>query len=169
MRRKSPVLAAVLSFILGPLGYLYIGWQYAVMCTGVFLVFVLVLTVTDFPIPPWMKFMILAVLSWKAFTICSVRNHLIETDDGAARALNSFPIAAMAMSDLLVGIGMFYAGAVGVYAAALFLLDGNILKGLLTLLIGTPALVWIASMVFGLIAAGIDAVFARGVENLFRR
>lgn len=169
MRMKSPVLAAVLSLFFGPLGYLYVGWRYGVMAVVVFLVFVLVLSVADLPLPRWMRYVILPVLAWKAFTICSVGNAFIEAGDDNARALNSFPIAAMAMSDLLVGIGMVYAGAVGLYAAAVLLFDGSLVKGLLMLFVGTPALVWIATMVFGFIAMGIDAAFARGAENVFRR
>ena len=75
----------------------------------------------------------------------------------------------MAMSDLLVGIGMFYAGTIGLYGAARLVLEGRVLRGLLLLLLGTPLLVWIASLVFGLIAVGIDSIFASKMENLFRR
>jgi hypothetical protein len=168
-RRKSPALAAALSFVLGPVGYLYIGWRYAIMALAVFLTFVFVLTAIHFPVPPWMGLVIMAVFAWKAFTICSVWNHLIETDDEEALVLNSFPVAAMVLSDLLVGVAMFYAGALGLYVAATLFLAGSVLRGLLVLLIGTPCLVWIARMVFGFIALGIDALFARGAENLFRR
>jgi hypothetical protein len=111
MRKKSPVLAAALGFIFGPLGSFYIGWRYAIMALAVFSIFVVVLTATAFPIRSWVKFVILAVLAWKAFTICSTRNHLIETHDQHVGALNTFPIAAMAMSDLLVGIRLFLCGS----------------------------------------------------------
>jgi hypothetical protein len=168
MKKKSPTLAAVLSLVFGPLGYLYIGWRYAVMALAVFLIFVFVLMVTDFLIPE-MRFVTLGILAWKAFIICSVRNQLIETGDEDIAILNSFPVAAMAMSDLLVGMGRGYAVAVGLYVTVRLLLDGSVLNGLFLLLLGTPALVWIASIVFGFIALGIDALFAKGGENLFRR
>lgn len=169
MQKKSPVLASILSFIFGPLGYLYLGWRYTIMAFVVFTVFVLVLTLINFPIPGWMKYVTLAVLAWKAFTICSVRNRMIETDDKDIGILNTFPIAAMAMSDLLVGMAMGYAGASGIFVAAKLILEGSHFRGLLTLLIGTPVLVWIASIVFGFVAMGLDALFARSAENLFRR
>ena len=141
MRKKSPAVAAVLSLFFGPLGYLYVGWRYGVMAVVVFLVFVLVLSLADLPLPRWIKYVILPVLAWKAFTICSVRNSLIDAGDDEAKALDSFPVAAMAMSDLLVGIGMVTAGAVGLYISAVMLFDGRLLKGVLTLLVGTPVLV----------------------------
>jgi hypothetical protein len=74
-RSKSPALAAVLSLFFGPLGYLYVGWRYGVMAVGAFVLFVLVLSVAHFPLPRWMKYVILPVLAWKAFTVCSVRNN----------------------------------------------------------------------------------------------
>jgi hypothetical protein len=168
MKKKSPILAAVLSFFFGPLGYLYIGWRYAVLALFVFIAFVIVLSVTNFPIPTWMKYVILAVLAWKGFTIVSVRNALIDSQDEHVSALNTFPVAAMAMSDLLVGFGIFYAGAIGLYATAILILKGSVLKGLLLLFLGTPFLVWIASVAFGFLAMGIDAIFASKMENIFR-
>lgn len=169
MRKKSPAIAAALSLFFGPLGYLYVGWRYGVMAVAVFFVFVLVLSVLDLPLPRWIKYVILPVLAWKAFTICSVRNALIEAGDDDAKVLDTFPIAAMAMSDLLVGVGMVTAGALGLYVSAIMLFEGWIIKGLLTLLVGTPVLVWITTMVFSFLAVGIDTVFARGAVNVFRR
>ena len=116
-----------------------------------------------------MKYITLAVLAWKGYTIVSVRNALIEAGDEQASALDTFPIAGMAMSDLLVGIGMFYAGAIGFYVAAKLILEGSVFRGILVLFIGTPALVWIASLVFGFITMGADLVFASHAGNIFRR
>jgi hypothetical protein len=169
MRKKSPTLAAALSLFFGPLGYLYIGWRYAVVAVGAFAVVGTVVAVAGFDVPPWMKYVILPVLAWKAFTICSVANAMIEADDDNANALNSFPVAAMAMSDLVVAFGMISAASVGLYVSGVLLLQRSIIKGLLVLFVGTPALVWIATVAFGLIADAIDAAFARGADNVFRR
>ena len=168
-RRKNPFVAAVLSFVFGPLGWLYIGWRYAVLALAVVAVFVLVLTAINFPIPSWMKYVILLVFAWKAFTIVSVRNALIDAEGQDVLALNTFPIAAMAMSDLLVGIGMFYAGAIGLYVAGRLVLEGSVLRGLLVVLIGTPVLVLVAGLVFLPIAMGIDFIFAPKMKNIFRK
>lgn len=167
--RKNPFVAAILSFVFGPLGYLYIGWRYAVLAAAVLAIFVFILEAINFPIPAWMKYVILVVFAWKASTIVSVRNELIDAENEDVHALNTFPFAAMAMSDLLVGVGTFYAGAIGLYAAARLLLEGGLLRGLLVLLVGTPLLVWIASLVFGLIAMGIDAIFVSKMKNIFRK
>lgn len=168
MQKKSPTLAALLGFIFGPFGFLYIGWRYAVSALLVFLIFGVVLAVLDFPIPTWMKYVILLVSAWKGYTICSVRNQLIDSEDKNIGVLNSFPFAAMAMSDLLVGIAIFYAAAIGLYAATVMFFDGSVIKAGLMLVVGTPVLVWIASLLFGFIAMGVDALFAKGAANVFR-
>jgi hypothetical protein len=168
MQKKSPTLAGLLGFIFGPFGFLYIGWRYAVLALLVFLIFGTVLTMIDFPIPAWMKYVILLVSAWKGYTICAVRNQLIDSEDENIGLLNSFPFAAMAMSDLLVGIAIFFAAAIGLYAAGVMFFDGNVIKASLMLVIGTPVLVWAASLLFGFIAMGLDALFAKGAANVFR-
>jgi hypothetical protein len=167
--RKSPLVAGVLSFVFGPIGYLYIGWRYAVLGLAVLAIFATVLALINFPIPAWMKYVILGVFAQKAYAFVSVRNELIDAESTEVSALDTFPVAAMAMSDLLVGVGMFYAGTVGLYVAVRLLLEGSVLRGLLVFLVGTPVLVWIANLAFGLIALGIDAIFAPRMKNVFRQ
>lgn len=169
MRKKNPVVAAVLSFIFGPVGFLYIGWRYALLSLPILIIFVFVLTVANFPIPEFMKYVILVVFAWKGFTIATVRNAMIDAQDEDVSSLNTFPVAAMAMTDLLVGIAMFYAGTIGLYVSARLILEGNIFRGLLCFLLGTPTLVMISSLVFGLIATGIDAIFITTMKSPFRR
>ena len=166
--KKNPIVAFILGVIFGPLGYLYIGWRYALLAFGVILVFTLVINVAGFPLPFWVRYVVLFVFGYKAHTICSARNELVEMGEfDQVQNLNSFPFAAMAMSDLLVGIGLFYAAILGLWVSVLLILGGSVLAGLATLLIGTPILVWVSSMVFGLIALGIDTI-AGGDENIFR-
>jgi hypothetical protein len=159
----------MLSFVFGPFGYLYVGWRYAVMTLAVFVLYFLVLALAGFTLPEWMKYIILPVLAWKAFRICSIRNAMLESGDDQAKVMNTFPIAAMAMADLLVGLGMVTAGALGLYVSGLMFMDGRIVRGLTTLIIGTPALVCITTLVFGLIADAINALFFIGAENVFRQ
>jgi len=166
--KKNPVVAAILGVVFGPLGYLYIGWRYALLALGVILVFTLVINVAGFPLPIWVRYVVLFVFGWKAHTICSARNELVEMGEfDQVQNLNSFSFAVMAMSDLLVGIGLFYAAILGLWISVLLILGGSIFTGLAMLLIGTPILVWISGLVFGLIAVGVDSL-AGGGENIFR-
>jgi hypothetical protein len=176
-KKKSPTAGAILGFIFGPFGYIYIGWKYALMGVAVYTVFFLILMPLDLDPAilrtlPGGRFMVhlplAIVFAWKAYTICSLRNALIEAEDERATMLNTFSVAGMAMTDLLVGIAIIYAGALGIYLSVITFLGGNLVKSLVYLAIGTPVLVWIASIVFGFIAAGIDILFAKGAENFFR-
>jgi len=168
LMKKNPIVAFILGVIFGPLGYLYIGWRYALLAFGVILVFTLVINVAGFPLPVWVPYVVLFVFGYKAHTICSARNELVERGEfDQVQNLNSFPFAVMAMSDLLVGIGLFYAAILGLWVSVLLILDGSVLAGLAMLFIGTPILVWISSLVFGLIALGVDSL-AGGDENIFR-
>lgn len=168
LMRKNPIVAAILGAIFGPLGYLYIGWRYALLAFGVILIFTLVINVAGFPLPIWVRYVVLFVFGWKAHTICSTRNELVGMGEfDRVQNLNSFSFAVMAMSDLLVGIGLFYAAILGLWVSVLLILGGSVLAGLAMLLIGTPILVWISSLVFGLIALGVDSL-AGGDENIFR-
>lgn len=168
LMKKNPIVAFILGVIFGPLGYLYIGWRYALLAFGVILVFTLVINVAGFPLPVWVPYVVLFVFGYKAHTICSARNELVERGEfDQVQNLNSFPFAVMAMSDLLVGIGLFYTAILGLWVSVLLILGGSVLAGLAMLFIGTPILVWISSLVFGLIALGVDSL-AGGDENIFR-
>lgn len=113
------------------------------------LIFVGLLMVVDFDpavmpsVQSWIRYPLLLVYAWKAHTICTVRNGFIDAQDEKAKMVSTFPVAAMAMADLLVGLATFYAGALGVFASYLIFCGGSVLKGLLMLLVGTPALVWL--------------------------
>lgn len=74
----------------------------------------------------------------------------------------------MAMADLLVGIAIVYAGAIGLYVSAKLILDGHVLRSIFFFLIGTPMLMLIAEFIFGLIATGINAIFLTTMKSPFR-
>ena len=125
----------------------------------------------NFESPTWMKYVIMLVFISKAFTITTTRNQLIEhgNEDGKEylKFLDSFTGATMAMTDMLVGMGMYYAIAICLYVSAGFLFGGQIFKGLLMLFIGTPIFFYITQLVFGAIAMGIDAIAAKGAKNIY--
>jgi MFS family permease len=168
LKKKNPILAAILGFILGPIGFIYIGWRYMIMGLLIFIIFAITMALVDFPIPSWMKYIILLVTAWKAWTIVTLWNTLIDCNEEMIHNLHRFPFAAMAMSDLLVGIAMFYAGAITLYAGVISLYRGHIISGLLLIFIATPLFIWLANLIFSLIAMAIDAIFAHEMENIFR-
>ena len=65
-KKKDPKVAGVLALVAGPLGFLYVGWRYALAATAVF---VSVIGVSAFllPIPSWLIYVNLPVLAFLAY------------------------------------------------------------------------------------------------------
>jgi len=173
--KKNKKVAAILGFLFGPLGYLYIGWKYALMSLILFSIFTIVsmfLNLDLYSLEIYARFFarlpIMIVFGWKAYTICSIQNKLIEANDSFANRLHSFPIVTMAMTDLLIGVGMFYSGGLCIYASLKIIFGNNLFKGLVLLVVGTPIIVWTANFLFSIIAAGIDTIVSQKENNIFK-
>lgn len=171
---KRPALAATLAFVLGPFGLLYLGWRFTVLSFVMLLVFTLPLTLLDLYIPPFAHLLILAVFGWKAHTIATVQNELIEAGDPAVHDLRTFSLAWMAVADLLTGVGMAFAASLGLSFSYDLFSRGSVLRALAMLALGTPILVYLASLLFGLVSMGLSALVAAGKPGgssmaLFRR
>lgn len=180
LKKKNPIIAGVLGLLFGPFGYIYINWRYFLMSLVVFTIFTLIFIFLGLDIallPPglgrfFVRLPLILIFGWKAYTICSVRNALIDAKDSEVNLLNSFPVVTMAMTDLLVGIGKFYSGAICIYGSVRIFLGGSLLIGFLCL-IGTPLVMYVAGVLFGLIGMGIDTLVAflftkRATRNFFR-
>lgn len=164
MKKKNPNIAAILSLIFGPFGYIYIGWKYFIVALFIFFIFSVVFILIGFDpsfLPQsarfWLKIPILLVLSWKAHTICFVRNNLIDKQGGDVKLLNTFEIVTGTMTDLLIGIGKVYAGVLGLYASIISFSEGNFFWGII-FLIAIPLLVYVFGIIFTLITMGIDTI-----------
>lgn len=175
--RKSPAIAAAVSFVFGPLGYFYLGWRYGVLAPITLALFTTLLDLIGslllgvdliWATRSWIWGPVLCAFAYKAHRVAAVRNELIEAGDPNVAALNSFPMAAMAMADLLTGLGMFVGIALGLVLSGKLFIGGRLLRAILMLVVGTPILAGIAAFFFGLVAMGIQAVFHRKMENLFK-
>ena len=131
MKKRNPMLAAVLILFLGPIGFVFVGWRYALLAFILLLFFASVLTVVGFPAPWWIKYFILPALAYKGYKIVSFRNNLISDGDQDVRYLNTFCGATIAMSDALVLIAVIYCLVVGIFASFKMLLAGVVFSGLI--------------------------------------
>ena len=165
IRTKNPIAAAILSLIFGPLGYFYVGWRYGLAGT-VFVLLVtpimaLVLALTGFILPGVWSYAAVIPIAWKGFTICQAYNaSRLSRDVNLAKPItvDSFTAAAIAMSDLFVGIVQFYSVAIGLYASINALTGGDLATGFLLLLIATPVFVFFNGLIAGLLATGFDTI-----------
>ncbi len=68
LKRKEPKVAGALALVLGPLGFLYLGWRYALAAS---VLFVGVILVVGFmlPVPSWLMWINLPVFAAIAYSI----------------------------------------------------------------------------------------------------
>jgi hypothetical protein len=156
-RRKNPTVAGALALVGGPLGFLYVGWRYAVAATVLFLSSILVFTFLV--VPPWFKYVNLPVFSFMAYRICEKLNGFV--DEGQHRSVllsGTLPVAVFAMTSMLPLLAAFDSAVFGVAIAVPQLVRGDVGGGLLMLLVVTPLLAALSFVFSAVLATGIDRV-----------
>jgi len=162
--KKHPAIAAVLTLIFGPFGYLYIGWRYALSCSIIFVIFTILLSVALF-VPIWLKYVTVLVLAFWSVQICQIRNIIINEKHFDAFAFNTFPVAVFAMTTLLPILTIVDTVAIGIFVSVRRMIGGEIGKSLIILLLATPFLCFVLYFVSSLIACGIDKLVLRFAPN----
>ncbi len=155
-KQKNPTTAGVLALVAGPLGFLYLGWHYAVAATAVFAGVILVVAFV-LPVPTWLVFVNLPVFAFIASRICEKLNSLV--DDGQHRgalASRTLPVAVFAMTSSLPLLAGVNAAVMGASTAVSQYTGGAFGGALFTLLLITPIFVVVNFILGVAIAAGID-------------
>ena len=155
-KRKNARLAGALALVGGPLGFLYVGWRYALTATVVFLSFLAVFAFLLF-VPPWLKYVNLPFFAFMAYSICEKLNDLV--DRGHHRGLlesKTFPVAIFAMTSMLPLLAGFDSAVLGVATAVPQLFNGDVSGGLFMLLAVTPLFAAANFVGFVLVATLID-------------
>ena len=156
--KKNPVVAGALALVGGPLGFLYVGWPYALAATGVFLGLIAIFAFLFF-VPPWLKFVNLPFFAFMAYAICDRLNGLAEQGQHRGAAVSqTLPVAVFAMSSMLPLLAAFDSAVYGVAIAVPRLMEGDVGGGLLMLLLVTPLFAVLNFAFFVVIATGIDRV-----------
>ena len=127
----------------------------------------MVLTVIDWPIPGWMRYLWLVTLAFKSYQVCRFLNRQLDAGEDTSW-LRSFPSVIVISSELIVSLSIIYALAIGLYAGAIFLLSGRILAGLGLVLLGTPLLVLIVAWLSAQISNSIDELFMNKVPTAIK-
>ncbi len=155
-KRKDPRVAGALALVGGPIGFLYLGWRYALAATVLFLALLMAFAFLLFA-PPWLKYVNLPAFAFMAYTICERLNDLLER--GQHRAVleaKSLPVAVFALTSMLPLLAAFDSAVFGVATALPQLMRGDIGGGLMLLLVVTPLLALASFVGFVLIASLID-------------
>ena len=160
-KKKNPRVAGGLALVGGPLGFLYIGWRYALAATVVFLSIIMVFAFL-LPVPSWLKYVNLPVFAFIAHRICQKLNRLVDrglhTDTLES---NTLPVAVFAMTSMLPLLAGVHSAVMGVTTAVSPFMGGDVGRGLFMLLLVTPIFVAVNFVGFALIAALIDRVVLR--------
>lgn len=163
-KKKHPALAAIVTVIFGPLGYLYVGWRYALAGVVIFAIFIIVFSLLLF-VPPWLTYVNVLPFAVMAVNICQIRNTIIDNKHPDAFAFNTFPVAIFAMTSLLPILAVVDTAAIGIFMAIQRMLGGEIGKSLFILLLATPFVACINWFLCSFIASAIDRLVLRLVPN----
>lgn len=153
---KNPRVAGVLALVGGPLGFLYVGWWYAVAAIGVFAGVILIVAFV-LPVPSWQVYVNLPVFAFIAYRICEKLNSLV--DEGQHRgavASKTLPVAVFAMTSSLPLLAGVNAAVMGATTAFLRYAGGHAGGALFMLLVVTPLFIAVNFVLGVLVAAGID-------------
>jgi hypothetical protein len=168
--RKNPAVAAGLALIAGPVGFLYIGWRYAIAATVVFVAFVAIFDVLLF-VPSWLKYINVAVLAYMAVEVCEIWSRVLDASHPNALALNTFPVAIFSMTSLLPILAAADTAVVGLYFAAEAFAHGELGRALLIAIVATPFLATVHLLGFSIVAGLLDrlvlAMVPTATTNIF--
>ena len=159
-KTKNPRVAGGLALVTGPIGFLYIGWRYALVATVVFLSIIMVFAVL--PVPFWLKYVNLPLFAFMAHRICQKLNRLVDRElHRDALASNTLPVAVFTMTSMLPLLAGVHSAVMGVTTAVSPFMGGDVGRGLFMLLLVTPIFVAVNFVGFALIATLIDRVVLR--------
>ena len=155
-KKKDPKVAGALALVAGPLGFLYVGWRYALAGTVVF-VSVIGLSAFLLPVPSWLVYVNLPVFAFLAYRTCETLNGLVDQGQHrSALASNTLPVAVFAMTSALPLLAAVNAGVMGVATAISQFMGGNFGGALFMALLVTPLFVVVNFVLGAVVAAGID-------------
>ena len=156
LKQKDPKVAGALAFVAGPLGFLYVGWRYAVAGTVVF-VGVIGASVFLLPMPSWLVVVNLPVFAFLAYRTCETINGFSDQAQyRSAVASNTLPVAVFAMTSALPLLASVNAGVMGISTAFSQFSGGDIGSALFMALLVTPLFVVVNFVLGAVVAAGID-------------
>lgn len=160
---KNMWLAFLVSFLLGPLGYIYLGIKYCCSAVIIFLGFILFLFainldpvhITSFlknnPFNLLLIISLPSALAWRAYIMAKSRNSVIAENDGDAVAMlvgDKFAHVFAITLPLLEDLFLFYSAALFLCMAAGKFIGGNIVGGVFALL-GVPVVLVLINLTVG--------------------
>ncbi|MBT6051652.1 MAG: hypothetical protein HOG49_33020 [Candidatus Scalindua sp.] len=162
LKGRNLLLAAILSLFLGPLGFLYVGWTFMVSGLIITAIFALVLSIINLPTPSLFEYLQLVIFSYHAYKLATIRN-LVANDPMTTmediKQFKSFGFSVIAMTSVLMTLAQYYSLVVGFYMAYISFANGKILIGVLIVIFGISAIMWVLTSIFGFISSVLMVIF----------
>ncbi|MDR3666560.1 MAG: hypothetical protein P4L35_06945 [Ignavibacteriaceae bacterium] len=162
MTKKNPTIATVLSLILGPVGYLYIGLNF--MLSGIIItaLFTFVLSLFNFPFPNIFNYLQLLVYAYFGYKLSILRNVFVDSWDLTSddiKEYKSFGYSFVIMTNLLMTLIQFYSTIVGLYLVYKSFENGRIVVAILILVFGIALIKWVLTSVFSFLSGLLMLLF----------
>lgn len=162
IHKKNPTIAGILSLVFGPIGYVYIGFNFLVAGITISLIIGIVLYVLNFPYPAFFNYLQLLVWAYFGYKFALISNVFAEDENVSetdVKEYKSMSFAFYLMLNVMMSIVQFYALVVVIFLIISFFSQGKIFLGLLTIFFGIGLAQWILNLIFGAISIGIMKVF----------
>jgi hypothetical protein len=162
MNKKNPTIAAILSLILGPVGYLYIGLNFMLSGIIVSVLFIFILSLFNFPFPNIFNYLQLFVYAYYGYRLSILRNIFVDSWDLTVEDIieyKSFGFSFVMMTNLLMALTQFYSTIVGLYIVYKSFAEGKIIIGILVLLFGIALIRWVLTSVFSFLSGLLMLLF----------
>lgn len=143
-KKKNPTIGAILCFLFGGLGFLFISWRYGLVFFFLMIVYAVIISFVNIPEMEFFWFFNSAIFAWKGFKLCVNINKMIDyVPYEYFLPLDTFSYAIVAMTETLIITVTSTVAIVCIYMSIILLIDHSYLMGFLILLIFTPLSSWI--------------------------
>lgn len=162
LSKRNPFIAGILSLLLGPVAYVYIGINFLISGIIISVLFSLVLSLINLPFPHFFSYLQLLVYSYFGYKLSIIRNAFVEdwgVTESDIKEFKSFGFSFVIMTNLLMALTKFYSLIVGLYLAYLSFSKGNIIIGILIILFGIALITWALTSLFSFISGILMLIF----------
>jgi len=159
---KNPVISCLATLLLGPLGFLYIGFNFFIGAMLVSILFNIVLAIINLPIPEIFKYIQLIVYGYFGYIIATTRNAIsndLYTSEDEIKEFKSFGFSIFIMNGLMMRMAQIYGVVTGLYMTYMSFSNGKIFLGMMMLIFGIGVIIWFVSFIFSIVSVLLVSIF----------
>lgn len=162
-QKKNWVIACVASAFLYVTGFFYIGWRYGLLATGAIILFMTASMQLPGENYRFGAASVFVAILWTSYTVCKVRNNLIDAHSEFINQLDSFRYAAFSVSHLCMEVAT--ASAVAAWFVYCWAIIAD--NFLIYFIVFGTGIAWIAELTFGMLALLIERLISGSMMNPF--